>query len=431
MRDDPTLDPRLGSWVPVPVGSDFPVQNLPYGVFSRGGEPPRMGVAIGELILDLGELALAGLLDGLPSVPAETFLADSLNPFLALGRSAWRTTRERLSELLAEGDRRVRDADLADRALVPSDDAALRLPFSPGDYVDFYSSIEHATNLGRLFRPEGDPLLPNWKHLPVGYHGRSGTVVVSGTPVRRPIGQTAPAEGERGPGWGPSKLLDFELEVGFLTGPGNRLGEPIPIDRAADHIFGLVLVNDWSARDLQRWEYQPLGPFLGKSFATSVSPWVVTMDALAPWRVAPPPQDPQPLAYLRTDQPWGMDVELEVSLQPEGSGRTTSVSRVNLRGLYWTIAQQLAHATSNGATAGPGDLFASGTISGPDPGSQGSLLELTEGGRRPLELSDGARRTFLEDGDTVVMRGWCESDGRPRIGFGGVSGRLLPTDPIR
>lgn len=431
MSLDRTVDPGLRSWVPVPEGSDFPVQNLPYGIFSRGGdEPPRVGVAIGDSVLDLGQLALGGLLDDIPGASPGTFLADSLNPFLALGGRAWRAARERVSGLLAHGDRRIRDADLADGALVPVADVELRLPFTPGDYVDFYSSIEHATNLGRMFRPEGDPLLPNWRHLPVGYHGRSGTIVVSGTPVRRPIGQTAPEADNAGPGWAASRRLDFELEVGFVTGPGNRLGEPIPIDRVGDHVFGLVLVNDWSARDLQRWEYQPLGPFLGKSFATSVSPWVVTMDALAPWRVPPPSQEPEPLPYLRTRERWGLDVELEVALAPDGA-EPASISRTNLRGLYWTIAQQLAHATSNGAAARPGDLFASGTISGDEAGSQGSLIELTEGGRRPLELPGGVARTFLEDGDTIVLRGWAEADDRPRIGFGEVVGRVLAPEPIR
>lgn len=427
---DPTLDPGLRSWVPVPEGSDFPIQNLPYGIVSRGDEPPRVGVAIGDHVLDLGELSAAGLLDGLAGVASDAFFADSLNPFLASGRGAWRATRERLSSLLAEADRRLRDAGLAEAALVSARDARLHLPFAPGDYVDFYSSIEHATNLGRLFRPDGDPLLPNWRHLPVGYHGRSATVVVSGTPIRRPVGQTAPSEGDGEPSWGPSRRLDFELEVGFVTGPGNRLGEPIPIDRVADHVFGLVLVNDWSARDLQRWEYQPLGPFLGKSFATSISPWVVTLDALAPWRVAPPRQDPEPLPYLRTDEPWGLDVELEVRLAPERADATV-VARTNLGGLYWTIAQQLAHATSNGAVARPGDLFASGTISGSEPGSEGSLIELTEGGRRPLGLPGGASRTFLEDGDTVTLAAWCEAPDRPRIGFGEVVGSILPAAPVR
>lgn len=431
MSGDPTLEPALRSWVPVPEGSDFPIQNLPYGVFSRGDDPPRVGVAIGDHVLDLSELALGALLDDLPGVRPEIFLADSLNPFLALGRAAWRAARERISSLLTEGDRRITDAGLGDRALVPIAEADLHLPFRPGDFVDFYSSLEHATNLGRMFRPEGDPLLPNWRHLPVGYHGRSGTVVVSGTPVRRPVGQTSPGAGDPGPGWGPSRLLDFELEVGFVTGPGNRLGEPIPIERAGEHVFGLVLVNDWSARDLQRWEYQPLGPFLGKSFATSVSPWVVTMDALAPWRVGPPSQDPVPLPYLRTDEPWGLDAELEVGLAPEGAAEPTVISRTNLRGLYWTIAQQLAHATSNGAAARPGDLFASGTISGEGPGSQGSMIELTEAGRRPLELPGGASRAFLEDGDTVVLRGWCEAGDGPRIGFGEVLGRILPAEAVR
>ena len=417
MTGDPTLDPALRSWVPVSEGSDFPIQNLPYGVFLRGGAPPHVGVAIGGGVLDLGELALAGSFDDL-EVPAEVFLASSLNPFLALGLPAWRAVRGRVCELLGEPDRRIRDdPELARRVLVPIDEAVLLMPIEVGDYVDFYSSIEHATNLGRMFRPEGEPLLPNWRRLPVGYHGRSRTVVVSGTPIRRPHGQVEAGGEVR---WVPTSALDFELEVGFVTGPGNALGEPIPIERAAEHIFGLVLVNDWSARDVQRFEYQPLGPFLGKSFATSISPWVVPLDALAPWRVPPPLQAPEPAAYLRTGEPWGLDVSLEDEL----GGAT--ISRTSMRALYWTIAQQLAHATSNGAAAGPGDLFATGTISGTEPDSLGSMIELTRRGERPLELPDGSTRTFLEDGDEVVLRGWCEAPDRPRIGFGEVRGRVLP-----
>jgi fumarylacetoacetase len=422
VTDDPALDPALRSWVPVPEGSDFPIQNLPYGVVSTRDRPPRVGVAVGEHVLDLAETIREGLLE-IGGLPPGVFEAPSLNPLLALGPEVWRPLRARLAELLSEESPA---ADLlGERALVPMSTATLHLPIEVGDYVDFYSSLEHATNLGKMLRPDAEPLLPNWRHLPVGYHGRSATVVVSGTPIRRPSGQ-AIAEGPP-PTWGPSTMLDFELEVGFVTGPGNRLGEPIPIDRAADHLFGLVLVNDWSARDLQRWEYQPLGPFLGKSFATSISPWVVTLDALAPFRVAPPQQDPGPLPYLRTDEPWGLDVSLEVGLGSASTEEPAVISRTSMRHLYWTIAQQLAHATSNGAVVRPGDLFASGTISGRSPGSLGSLIELTWRGERPLELPDGSSRTFLEDGDTVVLRGRAEAPGRPGIGFGEVRGEILPS----
>jgi fumarylacetoacetase len=297
------------------------------------------------------------------------------------------------------------------------------MPFVPGDYVDFYSSIEHATNLGKMFRPDQEPLLPNWRHLPVGYHGRASSVVVSGTPVVRPAGQLTSSEGP--PFHGPTRSLDIELEVGFVTGPGNELGRPIPIDEAREHIFGLVLVNDWSARDIQRWEYQPLGPFLGKSFATSVSPWVVTLDALEPYLTRPRTQDPEPLEYLRTGESWAVDLELEVLLRSAAMSAPQSISRTNFAGMYWTMAQQLAHVTVNGTNVRPGDLYASGTVSGPDPGSYGSLIELTWGGEQPIMLEDGSERRFLEDGDTVILRGWCERDGQPRIGFGECVGTVV------
>ena len=297
------------------------------------------------------------------------------------------------------------------------------LPVDIGDYTDFYSSREHATNVGSMFRDPDNALLPNWLHLPVGYHGRASSVVVSGTEVRRPMGQTQ--NGDAPPTFGPSRLLDFELELGFFTGPGNALGEPIPVEQAADHIFGFVLVNDWSARDIQKWEYVPLGPFLAKNFATSISPWIVTMDALEPFRCAGPVQDPEPLPYLRSQGPQAFDIHLEVGIQPEGAGEDDVVCRSNFRYMYWNVCQQLAHHTVTGCNVRPGDLMASGTISGPDKGSYGSMLELTWRGQHPLRLSDGSERKFLADGDTVVMRGRAEKDGL-RIGFGEVSGRILP-----
>jgi len=399
--------------VPVPDGSDFPIENLPYGVFDPG-EGSRIGVAIGAHVLDLP--AVSGRL---PSTVAEALAAPTLNPFLELGRSAWQETRQRIIGLLStdEFDR------LPDGALHEIESVDMRLPFEPGDYVDFYSSIEHATNLGKMFRPDSEALLPNWRHLPVGYHGRASSVVVSGTAVRRPSGQLKPLDVP--PAYAPTAELDVELEVGFVTGPGNALGEPIPIERAGDHIFGLVLVNDWSARDIQRWEYQPLGPFLGKSFATSVSPWVVTLEALSPFLTAAPDQDPPPLDYLRTPENWAVDLELEVLIQSPGMDEPIVISRTNFSRMYWTMAQQLAHLTSNGTNVRPGDLYASGTVSGADPGSYGSLIEMTWGGERPISLTDGTDRRFLEDGDTVILRGWCDRPGEVRIGFGECVGTVV------
>ncbi len=363
-----------------------------FGVFSVGGDRPRVGFRAGDAILDL---AAGGL--------GAVFEAPTLNPFLALGRSSWEDTLARVRTLLDAG------ADL-----VPLDAATAQLPFEVGDYVDFYSSLEHATNLGRLFRPDSEPLLPNWRHLPVGYHGRAGTVVVSGTPVVRPCGQTkAPADDA--PRYGPSRRLDIELELGFVVGFGSRLGEPVRAASFRDHVFGVVLVNDWSARDLQAWEYVPLGPFLGKSFATSIGAWVTPLALLDDRLVPSPPQDPAPLPYLRTEGDWALDLELEVEL----SG--TVVSRTTSRGLYWTMPQQLAHATANGASIRAGDLFASGTISGAEPGSEGSLIELTWNGERPVRLEDGSERTFLEDGDEVVLRGRAGS-----IELAEVRGTILP-----
>jgi fumarylacetoacetase len=417
MTGDPTLDPSLTSWVPVPDGSDFPIQNLPFGRFSRlGDRKGHVGVAIGNRVLDLHACKQAGLLEDVAT--AGDFAL--LNRLLMEGPGVWRSVRERVSELLSE----KRHRSSVEPHLLQMEEIRLLRPVYTRDYVDFYSSMEHATNLGRMFRPDQEPLLPNWRWLPVAYHGRSGTLVSGGTSVRRPIGQIQ--RGDDPPVYEPTRELDFELEVGFITGAPNRIGEPIPIGRARDHIFGLELVNDWSARDIQRWEYQPLGPFLGKSFATSISPWVVTLDALEPYRIPAPRQDPPPLPHLRLEDDSAYDIHLEVALSTAGIEEPITVSRTNFRYLYWTIAQQLAHATSNGATVDPGDLFASGTISGPSPSSYGSLIELTWRGERPIQLPDGSARTFLEDGDTVVMRGWCEAAGRPRIGFGELRGTVLP-----
>jgi fumarylacetoacetase len=356
-------EPRHGSWVPGADSSGFGIENLPYGVVRRG-RIGRPAVRIGEFAVDLAALADAGLLD-IPELPSAVFAHPTLNPFLELGREAWTATRTRLRELLRSENREIRDIPgLSERVLAPLGELEPILPVAIGDYVDFYCSIEHASNVGRIFRPESDPLTPNWRHLPIGYHGRAGTVVVTGTPVRRPCGQRPPQEPGGTPTFGLERRLDFELELGFVTGSGPPAGTPIPVGEAARYIFGFVLVNDWSAREIQRWEYQPLGPFLGKSFATSISAWIVPLEALEPLRLPGVNQDPAPLDHLRTGEPWALDTELEVAITPVGSGAETTISRTNARGLYWNAAQQLAHATSGGARVRAGDLFASGTISG-------------------------------------------------------------------
>jgi fumarylacetoacetase len=367
-----------------------------FGVFSRDGEEPRVGFRSGDGVLDL---VAAGL--------GAAFESSSLNPFLALGRAAWEDVTARAHELVAAGSE-----------LIPATEVEARLPLEVGDYVDFYSSLEHATNVGRMFRPDREPLLPNWRHLPVGYHGRAGTLVVSGTPVVRPSGQAA-AAGDGGPSFGPSSRLDVELELGFVVGAPSERGRPVSASAFREHVFGVVLLNDWSARDLQAWEYQPLGPFLGKSFATSISAWVTPLALLEDSFVPSRDQDPEPLPYLRVAGDWALDAELEVELQ--GS----VVSRTNARHLYWTMPQQLAHATSNGASIRTGDVFATGTISGAERGSEGSLLELTWNGGEPLVLDDGSKRTFLEDGDEVVLRGRAGG-----LELGEVRGTVLPALPL-
>jgi fumarylacetoacetase len=414
----------MQSWVPVPAESDFPIENLPYGVFEADGQA-HIGVAIGDMIFDLHSASEAGLLDSV--LPPSVARAAKLNPLLAQGRGVWSKLRARLQALLQTGAVGL-EGHNREALLVRRSGAAMTLPFTVGDYVDFYSSLEHATNLGKIMRPGSDPLLPNWKWLPIGYHGRSGTIVLDGTPIARPRGQIKPADGD--PEFAPTRMLDIELEVGFVTGPGNKLGEHVPANQAREHIFGLVLVNDWSARDIQAWEYQPLGPFLGKSFATSISPWVVTLDALEQYRVPGPVQNPPPLEYLRCKDDWNYDIALGIELRTDemrARGASAEViSRSNFKYMYWNMAQQLAHATSNGATIRPGDLFASGTISGSERGSYGSLIELTWRGKEPLKLLSGEERSFLEDGDTVTLTGHCEAPGKPRIGFGHVSGAVIP-----
>lgn len=406
------------SWVPVPSGSDFPLQNLPYGIFQASGRPPCAGVAIGGDILDLRAVAEAGFFDGL-DFDTRVFGSRHLNGFMALGRPVWRQVRRRLTELLAQGNDELRTH--AAQVLVRQADAWMLLPVQVGDYTDFYSSLEHATNVGKLFRPD-NPLLPNWRHLPVAYHGRASSVVVSGTDFHRPLGQTKPADADL-PVFGASARLDFELEMAFVVGTGSAMGRRIGTDEAEDYIFGLALFNDWSARDIQAWEYQPLGPFLGKNFASSMSPWIVTLDALEPFRTTGPAQHPPVLPYLQCTGPRTFDISLEVALQPPNAPETV-VCRSNFKYLYWNICQQLAHHTVNGCPVRTGDVMASGTISGAASGSFGSLLELTAGGKNDLALEGGGTRRFLEDGDTVTMRGFCEKEGL-RIGFGQVKGAVL------
>jgi fumarylacetoacetase len=408
--------------------TDFPLQNLPFGVF-RSGPSGAIGVAIGDRILDLGRAADVRLLSGLPSRTVSACSATTLNPLMSLSRAHWSPLRQRIAELLRAGSEHQAAVD---PLLVPMADAVMLPPVRIGDYTDFYASIHHATNVGRLFRPD-NPLLPNYKYVPIGYHGRASSIVVSGAAVHRPSGQSKDAAAEA-PVFGPSRSLDYELEVGFFAGPGNALGQPIPIAEAEQHIFGLCLLNDWSARDMQSWEYQPLGPFLAKSFATSISPWIVTMEALEPFRVPAflrPDGDPAPLPYLNSAEDQargGIDLTLEVHLASrrmrESGTPPLRLSRGNLRNLYWTLAQLLTHHASNGCNLQPGDLLASGTVSGPQPDERGCLLELTQRGADPIRLPTGEIRKFLEDGDEVILRGYCRREGFPRIGFGECRGTI-------
>jgi fumarylacetoacetase len=420
----PTTDPRLRSFVAVPPESHFPIQNLPYGVFRHPDhDQPHIGVAIGEQVLDLAVLDEAGFFNqaGLSGV----FRQRTLNNFMAGGRLAWGTARAIIQHLLSAEEPRLRDdAALRARALLPAAQVTMLLPVEIPDYTDFYSSREHATNVGMMLRGAENALNPNWLWLPVAYHGRASSVVVSGTNLHRPKGQTR-ADEAAAPTFGPSKALDFELEMGALIGPGNELGRSISTSEAPEHLFGMVLVNDWSARDIQRWEYVPLGPFLAKNFGTSISPWVVTMEALEPFRTAGPAQDPPPLPYLQTSGNWAYDIHLEVHLQGEGIDPPQRISTTNSKYLYWNVCQQLAHHTINGCNLRPGDLLATGTISGPMPDALGSLLELTWRGTRQLKFPSGAERRFLQDGDSVILTGWCQGQGY-RVGFGEVRGKILP-----
>lgn len=413
-----------GSWLESAnvAGCHFPIQNLPYGVFSTEGDgEPRIGVAIGDMVLDLALLDEAGLL---AERKLGVFRSAALNAFIAQGKPVWQKTRQRLQALLDGTNPLLRDnRELRVGALVPMPLARMHLPISIPGYVDFYSSKEHATNVGRLFRDPERALLPNWLEIPIGYNGRASSVVVSGTEIRRPAGQIKLPDSSR-PVFSSCGKLDFELEMAFVTGKESVLGTPVSIDDAEEYIFGMVLLNDWSARDIQQWEYVPLGPFNSKTFATSISPWVVTMDALEPFRVAGPAQDPLPLPYLRQSGKRGFDIELEVALLPAGCALPSTICRANFRTMYWSMAQQLAHLTVSGCNVRIGDLMGSGTISGEAGDSLGSLLELTYNGAKPLHI-DGVQRTFIEDGDSVIMTGRCQADGY-LIGFGEVSGMVLP-----
>src|SRR6059058_1672443 len=431
----------LKSFIEVPPNSDFPIQNLPYGIFRPNDGAARAGVAIGDLILDLSVLEERGFFFDViaaavaggrtrnnlpPGTAAATtlFAGDSLNTFMALGRPAWTKTRAILQNLLSADNGALRDnTELRARIFHKQSEVTMQLPARIGDYTDFYSSYHHAHNVGTMLRGPENALMPNWKWLPVAYHGRASSVVISGTNVRRPSGQTKPPD-TSAPVFGPTKSFDYELEMAFLIGPGSSFGEPVPIDRAIDQIFGFVLMNDWSARDVQAWEYQPLGPFLAKNFCTSISPWVVTLEALEPFRKLLPPQDPEPLPYLRQKDGFTFDIQLEAKLQTAKMKSPHSITQTNFQNLYWSVSQQLAHHTVGGCNLQPGDLLASGTISGEAEESRGCMLELTWRGAKPLKLPGGEERKWLEDGDTLLIGGLCEGDGYC-VGFGEVSGKIL------
>src|SRR4051794_235098 len=415
----------LQSFIDVAPDSHFPLENLPFGVFKPATGPARVGVAIGELILDLSVLEEQGKFAGPEFRNIRAFHYDSLNTFLSLGRNAWRSARETIQQLLAGDNAELRDdAALRARAFHQQRDVTMHLPARIANYTDFYSSYHHAHNVGTMLRGAENALMPNWKWLPVAYHGRASSVVVSGTDVRRPRGQIKPPDASA-PIFSPSRAMDYELETAFLIGAGNSLGEPVPIGRAHEHIFGIVLMNDWSARDVQTWEYQPLGPFLAKNFCTSISPWVVTLDALEPFRRPLPTQDPEPLEYLRASNDSTFDINLEAQLQTAKMDAPHTITRTNFQNLYWSIAQQLAHHTVNGCNLQPGDLLASGTISGPTEDSRGCMLELTWRGANPIQLPNGETRKWLEDGDRLTIGGYAQGEGY-RVGFGEVTGRLLP-----
>ena len=415
MIDIKANDPKLTSWVEVAPNSDFPIQNLPFGIFRTESQFPHVCCAIGEYVIDLKALHVMGYLENLPFT-LEDMVSPSLNRCMRHGKQAMRELRNRVSKLLRSDMPDLRDKEHHVRqVLFKQSEIQMLMPIEVGDYTDFYSSEDHARNVGMMFRDPAKALLPNWKHLPVGYHGRASSIVVSGTPIVRPKGQLN-ASDETMPTFGPTKQLDFELEMAFVTFNGKPMGSSISTQEAEEYIFGVMLFNDWSARDIQRWEYVPLGPFLGKNFGSTISPWVVTLDALEPFRVAGPVQDPKVLPYLEYEGMKNYDIQLEVNIKPQDAAENT-VSNSNFKYMYWNMCQQLAHHTVNGCNVRCGDLMASGTISGPEPGSFGSMLEIAWKGTKPVNLSDGTSRTFIQDHDEVIMRGYGERNG-VRIGFG-------------
>lgn len=423
MLNIPANNPELKSWVPTPENTDFSLQNLPFGIIKNNQLSPRVASRIGDFAIDLKTLFEQGYLENLPFELAD-FDAEFLNRLMKKGKSATRELRNRLSHLLDENQPDLKQhAQHAAQVLIPIDEITMCMPVQIGDYTDFYSSREHATNVGTMFRDPTNALLPNWLWIPVGYHGRSSSVILSGEPVIRPKGQIKPNP-EEPPIYAPCRNLDFELETGFITFDGKPLGQSISTAEAEEFIFGMVLFNDWSARDIQTWEYVPLGPFLAKNFASSISAWIVTLDALQPFKVKGPEQNPEVLSYLACEQDFAYDIQLQVAIQPENATETT-ICNSNFKHMYWNMSQQLAHHTVNGCNVRCGDLMGSGTISGPTPDSYGSMLELAWKGTKPLKMSDGTERKFIQDGDTVIMRGYCKN-GTVRVGFGEVAGKIIP-----
>lgn len=417
-------NPNRKSWLHVDKGSDFPIQNIPFGVFLTKDDIITIGTRIGEFAIDLGAFHQLGYFEGIP-LTDDMFMQDSLNDFIADGRKTWRLVRNRIADVFDETNSKLRDNKKhRDIIIFDIDEVEMIMPVDVGDYTDFYSSKEHATNVGMMFRGKENALMPNWLHIPVGYHGRSSSIVVSGTNIRRPLGQIIP-QGESKPILAPTQMLDMEIETAFITTSANNLGEPIPVNEAYEHIFGMVLFNDWSARDIQKWEYVPLGPFLGKNFASTVSPWIVTLDALEPFRCEGPKQEIEPLPYLKeTRKDTTFNIHIKAELITE-NGNKTLLSTTNFKYLYWTMAQQLAHHSINGCNLRAGDMLGSGTISGPNKENFGSMLELSWGGKEPILLNDGSNRVFFNDGDTVLLSGYCENE-KVRIGFGACGGKILP-----
>jgi len=416
-------NPYRKSWLNVPADSDFPIQNIPFGVFLTKDNVMTIGTRIGDNAIDLSALHQLGYFKDI-ELTDDVFLQDRLNDFITHGKGIWRQVRNRIADIFdVENTKLQKKKKHKKQVIYKVEDVEMHLPVNIGDYTDFYSSKEHATNVGSMFRDPNNALLPNWVHIPVGYHGRSSSIVPTGKKIHRPYGQSKPAGADK-PVFGPSKLVDFELEMAFITTDVNKLGERVSIDDAEDYIFGLVLFNDWSARDIQAWEYVPLGPFLGKSFASTISPWIVTLDALEPFRVAGPKQDPKPFPYLQQSGKKSFDINLMAYIKPEG-GNENLLTHSNFKYMYWSMAQQLTHHTVNGCNVRTGDMMGSGTISGPTKNSYGSMLELTWRGKNPIKLNDGTERKFINDNDTVIMRGYCKND-KVKIGFGICAGKLLP-----